>query len=331
MIVDCVFCKIIRSELPASFVYRDKEISAFLDIHPINKGHVLIVPNVHYQFFESIPAQVFSKMATLAQDIQRSFKNAGVKAEGSNFFLSNGAIAGQEVSHAHLHLTPRFAGDGHRMGFSGADPDLTSREELDQVALAISDTLSGTIWTPPILETDRLLLRPLTDKDVDAIFEYCSDPEVSKFTTWQCHKSKEDSAVLIEYARGNYKRGLSEPYGVAQKNNPEKIIGTIGWFWNTQSQRSIEIAYALARSFWGQGLTVEAATALIDAALRSHDIHKISSRCILENTASRRVMEKLGMRLEGTLRQSMYVKGRFVDITHLSMTRQEWEEKNDRP
>lgn len=72
MNTDCVFCKIIKSELPASFVYRDKEISVFMDIHPINRGHVLIVSNEHHQFFENVPSQTFSKMVLLAQDIQKA-------------------------------------------------------------------------------------------------------------------------------------------------------------------------------------------------------------------------------------------------------------------
>ena len=329
MSTDCVFCKIIRSDLPASFVYRDKEISAFMDIHPINRGHVLIVPNEHNQFFENVPSDVFSKMAHLAQDIQKAYDPAGIKAEGSNFFLSNGTVAGQEVPHAHLHLTPRFAGDGHRMGFSGSFPDSSARDQLNQVSNSISEVLNRTVWMPPVLEASRLLLRPLNEDDVDAIFEYCADPEVSKFTTWQTHQTKQDSMVLVEYALGNYKIGISAPYGIALKNNPKKIIGTVGWFWNTKPHKSIEIAYALARPFWGQGLMVEAAKVLINEALNKNDIHRISSRCISENMSSQRVMEKLGMRHEGTLRQSMLVKGKFVDITHLSMTRQDWEEQND--
>jgi len=90
----CTFCKILRSELPASFVYQDNDISAFLDIHPINRGHILIIPNSHYEFFEQIPSQVFAKMTNTAQEIQRAFAKAGIKAEGSNVFLSNGEIAG---------------------------------------------------------------------------------------------------------------------------------------------------------------------------------------------------------------------------------------------
>lgn len=196
---DCIFCKIIRSELPASFIYRDKEISAFLDIYPINRGHVLIVPNEHHQYFENIPPQVFSKMALLAQDIQNAYVPAGIRAEGSNFFLSNGTVAGQEVPHIHLHLAPRFTGDGHRMGFSGSDHDSPTRDQLNQVANSISDLINRTVWMPPVLETSRLLLRPLNKDDIDAIFEYCSDPEVSKLTTWQTHQTKQDSMVLVEY------------------------------------------------------------------------------------------------------------------------------------
>jgi len=304
MNADCVFCKIISSELPASFVYRDTNISAFLDIHPINRGHILIVPNEHHQFFENVPSQVFSKMALLAQDIQKAYGPAGIQAEGSNVFLSNGAVAGQEVPHAHLHIAPRFSEDGHRMGFSGSDPDAATRDQLNQVSMSISEVLNKTDWTPPVLETSRLLLRPLDEGDVGTIFEYCRDPEVSKFTTWPTHQTQQDSIALVDYARANYKRGLSEPYGIALKNNPRTVIGTIGWFWNTKPNKSIEIAYALARPFWGQGLMVEAAKALINEALTKNDIHRISSRCISDNKSSQRVMEKLGMRFEGILLQS---------------------------
>jgi RimJ/RimL family protein N-acetyltransferase/diadenosine tetraphosphate (Ap4A) HIT family hydrolase len=324
----CTFCKILRSELPASFVYQDNDISAFLDIHPINRGHILIIPNSHYEFFEQIPSQVFAKMTNTAQEIQRAFAKAGIKAEGSNVFLSNGEIAGQEVPHAHLHITPRYRGDGHRMGFSGTDPDPAARAELNQISKSISSALKQMDWMPPLLEGARILLRPIVEEDVEAIFEYCGDPEVSKFSTWQTHKTIQDSMALVKYARANYKRGNSEPYGIVLKTNPKKVIGTVGWFWNTQQHRSIEIAYALARPLWGKGLIVEAVKSLVNEALKTNDIHRISSRCISENKASQRVMEKLGMQFEGTLRQSMFIKGRFFDMTHLSMTKEEWESKH---
>lgn len=183
----CTFCKILRSELPASFVYQDNDISAFLDIHPINSGHTLIIPNTHYEFFEQIPSQVFAKMTNTAQEIQKAFSKAGIIAEGSNVFLSNGEIAGQEVPHAHLHITPRYRGDGHRMGFSGTDPDPAARAELNQISKSISSALKQMDWMPPLLEGARILLRPIVEEDVEAIFEYCGDPEVSKFSTWQTH------------------------------------------------------------------------------------------------------------------------------------------------
>jgi [ribosomal protein S5]-alanine N-acetyltransferase len=329
MAVNCVFCKIIRSEVAASFVYRDKDISAFLDIHPINPGHTLVIPNSHYELFEEIPSPVLAKMMATAQEIQNGFVKAGIKMEGSNVFLSSGNVAGQEVPHVHLHITPRFLSDGHRMGFSGAAPDQVSRTELDQISKRLSLALDDSDWTPPALEGSRILLRPIVESDAESIFEYCGDPEVSKFTTWETHQTTEDSMALIRHARANYKRKNCEPYGIALKTNPKKIIGTTGWFWNTKQHKSIEIAYALARPFWGKGLIVEAVRLVVNEALKENDIHRISSRCISENKASQRVMDKLGMRFEGTLRQSMLVKGRFVDITHFSMTKEEWENHHE--
>lgn len=325
MDAQCPFCKILVGELPASFVYRDRFVAAFMDIHPINPGHLLIVPTDHYEFFEDIPPAVFSKMANLGQEMQLALRHSEVVCEGANFFLSNGKVAGQEVPHAHLHLTPRFPGDGHRMGFSGADSEICDRLRLDQIAKSLGDSFKKQKnWTPPVLEGKRVVLRPVVESDVEAIFAYCRDPEVSKFTTWETHRFKEDSMALVQYAQANYRRGLCGPYAVALKERPEILIGMVGWFWNTEPHKSIEIAYGLNPDYWGQGLIVEAATVAIDDALKKHSIHRISSRCLSANERSKRVMEKLGMKFEGTLRQSMLVKGVFHDVTHYSMLASDW-------
>lgn len=177
---------------------------------------------------------------------------------------------------------------------------------------------------PETIETERLVLRPLTDEDAESVFEYCSDPEVSKFTTWMSHKTLEDSKALIAYAKQNYQRSIPEPYAMTLKGQPRTVVGTVGWFWVSQSHKNIEIAYALSRSLWGQGLAYEASNAVIKSALKDHDIHRISSRCIAENVASARVMEKLGMKAEGTQRQAMFVKGRYVDIKTYAVLRSEF-------
>ncbi len=177
---------------------------------------------------------------------------------------------------------------------------------------------------PQVIETPRMILRPLVDSDVESVFEYCSDPEVSKFTTWSPHRTLDDSQLLISYAKKNYQRNIPEPYAITLKSNPQKVIGTIGWFWVSELHKNIEIAYALAKDLWGQGLIFEASKAVLDLAIKNHDIHRISSRCIAENSGSARVLEKLGMTYEGTQRQVMYIKGQFVDLKLYAILRSEW-------
>ena len=177
---------------------------------------------------------------------------------------------------------------------------------------------------PNVIVTDRLVLRPIQDEDLESIFSYCSDPNVSKHTTWEAHSSLEDSKKLISYAKANYQRGLSEPLAIAFKEDPTKMIGTVGWFWSSERYKAIELAYALSPLYWGRGIVVEACRGLIDEALRNHEILRITSRCMVENTASARVMEKLGMEYEGTQKQLMKVKGRWVDLKNYCILTKDW-------
>lgn len=138
---DCIFCKILNKKLDASFVYQTDNITSFMDIAPINKGHVLVVPNVHYQNFTSIDSKTTAEMFVVAQKILKAIKQSNISCEGANIFLSDGEIAGQEVPHSHLHIAPRFKGDGHRMGFSGTNSSEGKRTELDLTASTIREFL----------------------------------------------------------------------------------------------------------------------------------------------------------------------------------------------
>ena len=113
-------------------------------------------------------------------------------------------------------------------------------------------------YAPEKVETERLFLRKINESDVQSIFAYCSDPAVAVHTTWEPHKNLDDSVKLVEYAKNNYQRGLCEPLAITLKSNPEILIGTVGWFWNSEKHKSIEIAYALSPKHWGQGIVVEA-------------------------------------------------------------------------
>ena len=109
---DCIFCKIIKGEIPSSKVYEDNHVFAFLDINPINPGHTLIVPKRHSEDFYGMTEEEIKQAFTTAKKVAKGVV-AGVSAEGFNIGMNNGAVAGQAVMHAHVHIIPRFPNDGH--------------------------------------------------------------------------------------------------------------------------------------------------------------------------------------------------------------------------
>jgi histidine triad (HIT) family protein len=116
---DCIFCRIVAGEIPATFVYRDETFVAFLDIRPVNQGHVLIVPRVHAERVTDLPEEVLAAELPLAVRLARAIL-AETGATDFNLFNTNGAASGQEVFHHHLHVIPRRAGDGLRLSIKPA-------------------------------------------------------------------------------------------------------------------------------------------------------------------------------------------------------------------
>jgi histidine triad (HIT) family protein len=131
---ECVICKLLAGELEASMVLRDEVCSAFMDIQPVNRGHVLIVPNRHMRDVSSLNDKESARLFVVAQRVTRALRKSGVKCEGINFFLADGEAAGQEVFHVHLHIFPRFEGDGFSLVLPPGYKHLPSRNELDATA-----------------------------------------------------------------------------------------------------------------------------------------------------------------------------------------------------
>lgn len=140
--MDCVFCKIVNKEVSASLVYEDEICIAFLDIHPMTEGHVLIIPKEHKERFTQLEIQVAGHIFKIGHKILKGIENSEIRCEGANLFLSDGAVAGQEVAHTHLHIAPRSKGDGQRVGFIHADPNQIARKYLDEIALKISNQIN---------------------------------------------------------------------------------------------------------------------------------------------------------------------------------------------
>lgn len=114
---DCIFCKIIRGEIPAYKVYEDEIFLAFLDIAPINPGHTLLITKEHYDNFLALPEELAMKAAAALKKIAPAVIKA-VETNDFNLGLNNGSGAGQAVGHVHWHIMPRRDGDGHKL-FTG--------------------------------------------------------------------------------------------------------------------------------------------------------------------------------------------------------------------
>ena|SRR3989344_1525911 len=124
--MDCIFCKIIRGELPSSKIYEDEDVLAFLDIKPVNPGHTLVVPKKHFESIYDTPDDLVAKMSVVAKKIAGAVqKNLG--AEGVNIGMNNGRAAGQIVFHAHIHVMPRYAKDSFKL-WTGRDYGKGERE-----------------------------------------------------------------------------------------------------------------------------------------------------------------------------------------------------------
>jgi len=114
---NCIFCKILEGTIPSVQVYQDAQVVAFMDIHPIAPGHVLLVPRHHCAHLLEAPPDVLAAVAAAAPEVARGLMKA-TRAEGFNFFQFNGACSGQEVMHLHFHIIPRRPGDGVRFGWT---------------------------------------------------------------------------------------------------------------------------------------------------------------------------------------------------------------------
>lgn len=122
-------------------MYRTDTVAAFMDIRPVNAGHVLVVPLRHAASLAELEAEDGAQMFRVAQRVAAALRLSGLKCEGVNLFLADGKAAGQEVWHVHLHVFPRFQGDGHRLRFSPSYYLPHSRKEFEAVAQKIRTAL----------------------------------------------------------------------------------------------------------------------------------------------------------------------------------------------
>jgi histidine triad (HIT) family protein len=141
-VAECIFCRILAGEAPASFVYRDEVCSAFMDIQPVNLGHLLVIPNVHGTHLADIDGETAAHLMRVGHRLAAALRASGLRCEGVNLMLADGRAAMQSVFHVHLHVIPRFEGDGFGLRFGPHYFELPERPALDTAAEKVREALS---------------------------------------------------------------------------------------------------------------------------------------------------------------------------------------------
>ncbi len=134
--MDCIFCKIIKGEIPCQKVYENDKVFAFLDIMPVHKGHTLIIPKEHHETLLDMPDDTLAELTKTAKKVAKAVVKA-TGADGFNIGQNNGEAAGQAVFHFHLHVIPRFNNDGLKSWPHTKLPD----EEMKQIQEDIKNSL----------------------------------------------------------------------------------------------------------------------------------------------------------------------------------------------
>lgn len=173
------------------------------------------------------------------------------------------------------------------------------------------------------IHTQRLLLRPLQASDDQALMAIFGDPVVMRYWATPPWDSVAVAQALIatDQAAGADADWLR--LGLVRRSD-DRLLGTCTLFDHVPSSRRAEMGYALAREAWGQGLMHEALTALLDHGFERWKLNRVEADIDPRNTASARVLERLGFRAEGLLRERWIVAGEVSDSTLYGLLRRDW-------
>lgn len=174
---------------------------------------------------------------------------------------------------------------------------------------------------PPI-ETQRLILRKISISDADDVFECARDPEVAQYVTWEAHKSIDDTIKYLAAMEENPKNKQLYPWAIVNKADNKVMGGCAFMNWAPEQSRA-EIGYMIGKKYWNKGYMTEALREVISFGFNKMGLNRIEALCMLDNAASVKVLEKVGMKFEGVLRQHLFAKGRFYDMKIYSILKSE--------
>lgn len=175
----------------------------------------------------------------------------------------------------------------------------------------------------PEIETERLLLRKLTQKDLYDVNEYASDEQVSEYLRWTPHLNLRETQGYIEFMQKRYRKGLHAEWGVSLAGSG-KVIGTCGVSAVDIANETCELGYVLSSAYCGQGYMTEAFRAVLRTVFGTLQAHRAVLQILEGNTASVRFAERNGFRREGIAKQALLIKGEYRTVLQYAMLREEF-------
>ena len=139
----CIFCKIVAGKLPSTKIFENESMVAFMDIQPITKGHILVIPKKHVELLTELEDSSVGRMFIMAKKVGTALKKSPLKCRGINYILADGVEAGQEIFHAHMHVIPRYRGDGFGLRMPERHDDETDQKKLENIAIKIRKFFEG--------------------------------------------------------------------------------------------------------------------------------------------------------------------------------------------
>lgn len=173
----------------------------------------------------------------------------------------------------------------------------------------------------PSLETERLWLGQATQEDTEAIFAVFSDPNVTQFHDLGTFTQVDEAVGVVERRAKGFETGRGIRWGIAHKPS-NYLIGSCGFTWDKEANAA-EAGYELASQFWRQGIMSEALRAILNYGFEVKGVKFVTAKVMLDNVASRRLLEKFGFQSQGILREHGFWKGKHHDLEEFRLMRGE--------
>lgn len=171
----------------------------------------------------------------------------------------------------------------------------------------------------PRIETNRLILRKISEKDLYDMYTYSREEEVSRYLMWSPHLNLDETKGHIEYLIKEYRKGRCTDWGVALKENDE-LIGTCGFANIDTRNNKGELGYVLSHLHRKKGYMREAARAVLHIGFEKLGLNRIEARILVGNTASEKLALDIGMKYEGTLRHALLIKEEYKSFSYYGIT-----------